>query len=107
MAGRHQKAAVIANPPIGWQMQFTPVENSRKVMCLACGTMGYTSTSMRPSGWQASCLLGHPEECSTCGGRFVKGGLKQHLRCISGHTRCPDHGNTQSRRLRGLQRALA
>lgn len=98
MAGHLQKAKVRCNPPVGWQMQFTRLGNSRKVACIVCGAQGYPSNTL-PHGWQASCLLGHPEECVTCGARFVKGGLYRHLRCRSGHPGCPEHIDTQHRRL--------
>jgi hypothetical protein len=102
MAGYYQKRAVQVNPPLGWQMQFAQLGNSRKMVCIVCGSQGYPSYT-NPHGWQATCLLGHPEECPDCGARFVKGGLAQHLRCKLGHRACPQHNDTQHRRLmRGL-----
>ena len=108
MAGRHQLAPILRHPPFGWQMQFAQL-GGRKWTCVVCGSRGYSGGRTRwdgvlvPSPWQASCLLGHPEVCPECGGRFVKGGLRQHLRCRSGHRHCPEHVDTQHRRLlRGL-----
>lgn len=99
MAGYLQKAKVRRNPPVGWQMQFAAITPwTRKVACIVCGAQGDPSSTV-PHGWQAAHLLGHPEECASCGGRFVKSGLKQHLRCRSEHPACPDHLDTQYRRL--------
>jgi hypothetical protein len=99
MAGRLQKASIIRNPPVGWQMQFAQLgTRGLKVTCIVCGSQGYPSYTL-PHGWQASCLLGHPEQCPDCGARFVKGGLYRHLFCRAGHPRCPQHLDTQHRRL--------
>lgn len=102
MAGRHQIAPVLARPPFGWQMQFARLRNSRKITCLVCGSSGWNWRDDRPAPWQAVCLLGHPESCPDCGARFVKGGLYRHLFCRSGHPRCPEHIDTQHRRLQRM-----
>lgn len=99
MAGQHQKRAVQHRPPLGWQMQFRAVGRySSRVQCIVCGTEGYPGGT-HPFGWQASCLLGHPDQCQACGARFVKGGLSKHLTCRSGHGACCQHTDTKFRRL--------
>jgi len=105
MAGRWQKDALLRDLPPDWQQQFALIGGvtTVKLTCLICGSQGYPGGS-RPQGWQLSCLLGHPEQCPDCGARFVKGGLGKHLTCRSGHPHCPEHTDTQHRR---LQRNLA
>ena len=102
MSGSLQKSAMLRALPIGWQMQFAYLGTSNKMTCIVCGITGYQYGN-RPSGWQVSCLIGHPDQCQTCGARFVKGGLAKHLRCRLGHTHCPNHLDTQHRRLERLK----
>lgn len=107
MAGDHQKRAMRRNLPEDWQKGFATLGgvNTVKVTCLVCGTQGYTG--LTPSGWQLSCLMGHPEQCPNCEARFVKGGLAKHLNCRSGHGDCCScHVDTQFRRMqRNLKEA--
>ena len=101
MAGDRQKTTMRRNLPVGWQMQFAALGWANKVTCIICGTQGYPGTS-QPQGWQLSCLLGHPDQCETCGARFVKGGLSKHLTCKVHHRCCVAHIDTQHRRLARL-----
>lgn len=100
MAGSWQKAEwyrqwTAQGRPSTWREQFAHL-SGRKVTCLICGSRGYDGNT-QPTGWQVSCLIGHKEECPTCGAPVKN--LGSHLNCKSHHTCCGQHTRTQYQRL--------
>ena len=78
-------------------------DRGKPAMAVYMFGLGWSGGHLTDGHIPAAALLGHPEQCTTCGARFVKGGLYRHLRCRSAHPGCPEHIDTQHRRLlRGL-----